>query len=229
MIVLDDGVKFGRLGNKLLQNVGISVLSQKYDLFPQYHDIPENNILKLNLFYGNKKYENFKIYTDFDLENLLNSDDEIDHGIIFDGYFQFKCLLLDKIDLINSIIPKIEITQKNKVFVHIRLGDVENINNGIDFYKNILNTISFNSGMISSDNLHHSIVRELSEEYNLDILDSSPIDTLLIASQFEHRILSGGTFSWWIGFLGNNSNVYCSREYKFHGDIFVYPEWKYFD
>lgn len=59
MIKLSDYVSHtggqGRLGNKLLQNIGISVLSKKYNLFPSY-DVPfESDILKFNFYCGNQK------------------------------------------------------------------------------------------------------------------------------------------------------------------------------
>lgn len=229
MISILSDVTYGRLGNKLLQNVGVSVLSKKYDFFAKYNEIQENHILNLNLNSGSIVHQDCKIYTDLELEYLLDSQTKLENGIIYNGYFQFKCLLLDNKKLVESVVPKIEITQKNKVFVHVRLGDVENVNYGLNYYEEILNNISFSDGMVSSDSPDHHIVQTLAKKYDLQILNCSPIDTLLIASQYEHRVLSGGTFSWWIGFLGNNNNVYCRRKPMFHGDIFVYPEWKYYD
>lgn len=232
MIKLSDYVSHtgyhGYLGNKLLQNIGISVLSKKYNLFPSY-DVPvESDILKFNLYYGNQKIEKCKEYHDTDLNYLLTNQKELEHGIIFNGYFQHKSLLLGCRHLVDEIITKREIVRKDTVFVHVRLGDAEIVNHGIDYYRAMLNSISFKEGIISSDSPNHDIVKKLSQEYSLNNFYSSPIDTILVGSECEHRVLSGGTFSWWIGFLGNNNNVYCRREPKFHGDIFVYPEWNYF-
>ena len=228
MLKIAECASCGRLGNKLLQNVGMSALSKKYDLLPLYNVIKESNLLKLNLYYGNKTIENCKLYDDSDLDYLLNGETKINNGIIFNGYFQQKNLLFYHKNLVDKIISKREIVKKNTVFVHVRLGDAEQVNHGIDYYRSVLNTISFNEGFISSDSPNHDIIKKLSQEYNLNLFYSSPIDTILFGSQCEHRVLSGGTFSWWIGVLGDNTNVYCRKEPKFHGDIFVYPEWRYF-
>ena len=47
-------------------------------------------------------------------------------------------------------------------------------------------------------------------------------------SKLNHNlILSEGSFSWWIGFLSNAENIYYNQRERFwHGDIFVFPEWK---
>jgi hypothetical protein len=226
MIKLADDCKNGRLGNKLLQNVGISVLSKIYNYFPEYHDIEENNLIGLNLFCGKEKKTNFVWYYDSEsLKQLLNQDIQNDHGIIYNGYFQDKYFLLNYKKSIDEIVKKREIKKYNEVFVHVRLGDAKHKNPGILYYKNILNSISFDGGLISSDSIDDEIVKKLSEEYNLKIFNSSPIDTIMVGSEYEYRVLSGGTFSWWIGYLGNNNNVFCPATPKFHGDIFVYPEW----
>ena len=229
MIKLCDQIRYGRLANKLLQNIGISIIAKKYDYFPEYHDIQENNLIGLNLFYGRKKNTNFVWYNEVEsLEYLLGQDTKIDNGIIYHGYFQNRYFLLNHKKSIGEVLKKREIVRKDTVFVHVRLGDAEIVNHGIDYYRAILNSISFKEGMISSDSPNHDIVKKLSQEYSLNNFYSSPIDTILVGSECEHRVLSGGTFSWCIGFLGNNNNVYCRREPKFHGDIFVYPEWNYF-
>jgi hypothetical protein len=228
MIKLCDTVKNGRLGNKLMQNIGISVLAKKYNLFPEYHNIIENNLIGLDLFYGENKFDNYSYFNDDDLEHLLSKNTQINNGIIFSGYFQNKSLLLENANLIKQIIKKRKIKYHKKVFVHVRLGDVENSNPGILYYKNILNSIDFDSGFISSDCLNHPMVLELSNEYNLEIFDSTPIDTILTGSECEYRVVSGGTFSWFIGYLGDNDNVFAPKIPKFHGDIFVYSGWKLF-
>lgn len=226
MVKLLDECKHGRLGNKLLQNVGISVLSKIYNLYPEYHEIPENNLIGLNLYYGKNINLNFVRYDEPDCDKkLLDQKIEIDHGIIYNGYFQDKFLSVCYKNLIDEVIIKREIKKYNEVFVHVRLGDVSHINPGILYYKNILNSISFDGGLISSDSIDDPIVRQLSEEYNLKIFNSSPIDTIMIGSEYEHRVLSGGSFSWWIGYLGNNNNVFCPSRPDYYGVGLRNPEW----
>jgi len=50
----------------------------------------------------------------------------------------------------------------------------------------------------------------------------------MFGSTCQHIVLSGGTFSWLIGFLGFFSDVYfpSNREKVWYGDIFVFPRWK---
>jgi hypothetical protein len=228
MIKLCNSVKNGRLGNKLLQNVGISVLSKKYNLVPEYHDIVENNLIGLNLYFGKNKNSNFIEYYDDDLEKLLNQYTKIDNGINFNGYFQNINLLLENKNLVDEVITKREVKKYDQVFVHVRLGDAKHHNFGISYYENILNSIFFNGGLISSDEPDDDMILKLSKKYKLDIYNSSPIDTIMVGSEYEYRVLSGGTFSWWIGYLGNNDKVFCHKTPKFHGDIFVYPNWNYF-
>jgi hypothetical protein len=229
MIKLCDQVKNGRLANKLLQNIGISVLAKKYDYFPEYHDIQENNLIGLNLFYGRKKNTNFVWYHEVEsLEQLLSQSIKIDNGIIYHGYFQNRYFLLNHRKSIEEVVKKREIKKYNEVFVHVRLGDQTHSNPGILYYEKILDSISFNGGMISSDSLENPMIKNLSEKYNLKIFNSSPIDTIIVGSEYEYRVLSNGSFSWMIGYLGDNNKVFCPTTLTYHGDMCVYPEWNYF-
>ena len=82
--------------------------------------------------------------------------------------------------------------------------------------------------LVSSDSLENPMIKNLSEKYNLKIFNSSPIDTIIIGSEYEYRVLSNGSFSWMIGYLGDNNKVFCPTTLTYHGDMFVYPEWNYF-
>jgi hypothetical protein len=49
----------------------------------------------------------------------------------------------------------------------------------------------------------------------------------MFGSTCKHIILSGGTFSWLIGFLSRNSNVfYPDIKTKWFGNIFNCSKWK---
>ncbi len=64
-------------------------------------------------------------------------------------------------------------------------------------------------------------------KFNLEIYNASPLNTIDFAKNFKNLVLSEGTFSWWIGFLSNANNIYFNERERFwHGDIFVFPEWK---
>ena len=115
-------------------------------------------------------------------------------------------------------------------FVHVRLGDISNDATRcceIQYYEKALEGL--NGGYISSDSPNHEIVKRLSNKFNLEVFQNSAENTLIFGSQFENKILSLGTFSWWIGFLGNQNNVICpsQKEYmEWHGDIFPFLNWK---
>jgi hypothetical protein len=53
----------------------------------------------------------------------------------------------------------------------------------------------------------------------------------MFASTCNHIVLSGGTFSWLIGFLAffSKSIYYPRIKNKWYGDIFIFPHWEMFD
>ena len=218
----------GRLGNNLLQNIGISILSKKFD-FKVENYINEEDFKKigLNLYNGNRVNTNLIKYQDLDLNNLLLFN-SIDNGILYDGTFQVKEFVISyKQEILNHFNLKYDYENNNDLFIHIRLGDVSNLNVGIEYYKSAINSITFNKGYISSDTLTHHIVQELIKEYNLILYDNNPLDTINFGKNFNNLILSTGTFSWWIGLLSKAKNIIFPLDGpKWHGDIFVYEDWK---
>ena len=115
------------------------------------------------------------------------------------------------------------------MFIHVRLGDIENTwNNSYQYYDNIIQNISFNKGYISSDTINSDICIKLIKKYNLHIVDENEINTIMFASTCNNILLSGGTFSWLIGFLAYYSkNIYYPKDKKdkWYGDIFIFAEW----
>ncbi len=122
--------------------------------------------------------------------------------------------------------------ERDGVFVHVRIGvgkDCKYLIRGgrvptIEYYRQQLKKIKTNNGgYISSDWPTHGWIIELCEEFGLMVYSGEPEETIIFGSQFKNKILSLGTFSWWIGFLGSQNNVLCPNPNNYprwHGPIF---------
>ena len=230
-IILHDECAHGRLGNQLLQNIGLSVLAKKYDLMPFYHPLTaECAQLGFNLFRGGRYIlQNIVHHADANLGTILQSNEPVDHGIIYNGYFQMKELTSDHRELVEEVVVKQQITHPGQVFVHVRLDDVERFNPGINYYRTALSKIPTSSGVISSDSPNNQLVKMLANEFQLQIYNNNPMEVLLEGASYEYRIVSGGSFSWLIGFLGNNDNVIhpmYTHSRVYYGDMFTCPQWQ---
>jgi hypothetical protein len=153
--------------------------------------------------------------------------DTVNSNLTLNGFFQKRNLLKYFIQSENIQNNNQKIVEGS--FVHVRLGDIDKDAKSckIEYYEKALEGL--NGGYISSDSPNHEIVKRLSNKFNLEVFQNSPENTLIFGSQFENKILSLGTFSWWIGFLGNQNNVICpvQKEYiEWHGDIFPFLNWK---
>lgn len=221
----------GRSGNILLQMIGTSIISKKFNLRVEYNQNLSNfKLLGLELNNGTKKLSNFKEYFDTQLMEILNSD-SIENGIIYDGTFQVSDFVKKyRMDIINHFNLKYENEGNNDLFVHVRLDDVANHNPGLKYYDTAIESINFNKGYISSDTIDSPLVTSLINKYNLIPYQSSPIETIDFAKNFNNLVLSKGTFSWWIAMLSKSNNIIFSiNDIGWYGDIFVFDDWKYLD
>lgn len=220
----------GRTGNLLLQNIGISIIAKKFNKYVgNYSPLQDSDILGLHLYSGDIKDSSILNYYDTDVFDILQSN-EMNNGILFDGLFQMRNFVIDyKSEILSHFNLKYE-NKPNQVFVHVRLGDITHTNPGLEYYRTALNKLNFESGYIASDSPENNIVRSLIQEYNLEFYDNSPIKILEFAKNFDNLVLSKGTFSWWIGLLSKSNNIYYPiNDIGWHGDIFVFDDWKALD
>lgn len=221
----------GRYGNNLFQYMTSCLLSKKF------HQEIQNPMLTNIIKYSNEtSSNNYNGNIEVGDENILKiiKKEKLDSNIILNGFFQFP-EIIELFEYNRNYFTNDIDTKKSQVFLHVRLGDLlqDNYSNrrymSLEYYQNILKNISFDSGFISSDSMNHYIIDNLKSEFNLEEFNNNEENTILFASAFEYKILSLGTFSWWIGFLGCQDNVFfpsSSKYKKWHGNIHNNKNWK---
>jgi hypothetical protein len=240
--MLSYNVPGARFGNYFFFNSFISFMSKKYNLKASYEYKTQCEELGMELYSGSNTEQTMHIFIhDDNFIKYLTENIDI-HGfgvsIVKNTYFQTKEFVLFlknhyrqesvQTNIIDKNKYKNRYNNNNDLFVHVRLGDTTHLNPGIDYYDNIISKITFTNGFISSDSKTNPIVQTLIHKHNLEFIETEEIETIQFASTCKHLILSNGTFSWLIGFLGFYSTVYYpdpTRTQKWHGDIFCIPEW----
>ncbi len=148
--------------------------------------------------------------------------------IHLNGFFQIQ----EVVDSFFSL-PFLKIENREETFIHVRLGDLLQSHSksgnrfmGLDYYEQAMGKSK--GGFISSDTPDHPIVQELINKFDLKSYNDSPENTIIFAASCSKKVLSLGTFSWWIGYLGNQNNVICPDFQKYpiwHGNIFPQRGW----
>ena len=123
------------------------------------------------------------------------------------------------------------------IFIHYRLGDIGNSDAAVrveHFEKAIVSVPNYENlpKYISSDSPHDDRVSRICNNYGFVLHESSPQETIKFGSRFTNKLLSYGTFSWFIGVLGSQNNIILpnSNDYsRWHGDIFVFDDWHELD
>ena len=216
----------GRFGNNLFQYSIAKILSSKYN--QSIYNPLNNTIIKVKQYGNETKFLNNTRITD---DNFIDIDDKklFSNNIHLDGFFQNRKtikLLEENLNLFNNDTNYID-----GLFVHVRLGDIKEEQEKRPSYEYYADTISSNRksiNYISTDSQNDQMIQKLIEKFDLTLYNDTPENTIKFASKFTHKILSLGTFSWWIGFLGCNHKIFCpdQSEYKiWHGDIFPIREW----
>lgn len=224
----------GRFGNNLFQMSAASLLAKKFN---QYIENPLDSIIKHEnrpdetAHFGSIEVNNSNIL------DIYNSN-TIDTNIVLNDYFQTKEIanLAYRNNTYIQDGPYIE----DLIFIHIRLGDVNgSFSLDYNYYKNALNLLPAKKIVISTDSPGDELIQRLMGDFGAVLFKETPQNTILFASSCQYKILSSGTFSWWIGFLGeyfhrdkHNRITICPSMSRFtrawHGDIFPMFDWVVF-
>ena len=226
----------GRFGNLFFLNMFLHFFSKKYDLLCNYKYFDKFSQLGIELYVGNKTYDTTLLVTETNFLLFLDNNDNFQPSNIIihnDVWFQKKEFCLHLQEYFNNSIYKNKIILKNSfkerynnnndLFIHFRLGDVEsNTTKLFEYYDKLLKNIHFENGYISSDSIHSKYCEYFIKKYKLTVINYDEIKTIMFGSTCNHIVLSGGTFSWLIGFFAFYSeNVYYPLyENPWFGDIF---------
>ena len=213
----------GKLCNQIIRNLALSILAEKYDLYVEYSNYANiNNKLGIELFIGNKKYNktvsiNDKNYMDYFNNNIKNNAS-------FDfmrNYFQteeittilHKHLTNNMKNIIYKNPYKERYNNNNDIFLHIRLANAKKWNVGIDYYIHCINSLKYDNIYIGSDDFNDELIYKLKILYpSVILINKNPIETIQFGSTCKNIILSHGSFSAVIGYLGFFSNVYFMKK-----------------
>jgi hypothetical protein len=245
----------GRLCNAIFVNLCVSIIAKKKNILVDYNFYDEIISLGMELFKGDKNPEYCKQLTEKNFFELLNSNfeksiqellnttnTEYNLGDVRD-FFQTKeisnylyyYLREEEIqrNIMNSNPNKERYNNNNDCFIHVRLGDSIDKNPGLIYYLKALYIIPFNNLYISSDSLEHDIIKEIIAAYpKCQIIDMSPSKTIQFGSTCKYIILSHGSYSAMIGYLGYFSEIYYpsyNLNRMWHGDIFSIRGWNQID
>lgn len=228
----------GRLGNQIIRNLAVSFIAEKFDLKVDYANKELIEKLGIPLFSGTIVHNNTIDLTEdnyFNVYNDCHSNLHANHNFFQTNEisnFIFDYLQSIKSNIIEKNSYKNRYNNNNDLFIHVRLDDVAKYNPGIDYYLNVIKTLSFDTIYLSTDEKDHPIIKEIEKNYPIQLIEYDEITTFQFASTCKHILLSHGSFSAIIGYLSFFSDVYYS-EYskiwyggeKWHGDMFRIKNW----
>lgn len=221
----------GRLGNNIFQYCVAKLLSEKFNqkIVTTKPDFPFKNDLDIEPKYYQKTIsvndDNF-----LEIFKLKN----IEANLYINGFFQNKSFVLNYKNQIRQMFDMPTDTIEG-IALSYRLGDLLLPPFGRvikhEYYLYCLDKILNQKQQklyISTDSLNHNLILDLINRYDAEIITDSPANKIIYLSKCTNKVLSLGTFSWWIGFLGNQNNIYYPNKDEYlswHGDIFVFDEW----
>lgn len=228
----------GRFCNHVIRNLYASFIAEASDLAMTYSYAQEIERLGLSLFKtGTLTHPRTLVIRDEDFCNHL--DKKLDANIFVDwlsaqnpvfslrlyNYFRSSKIMES---VRNANIHKVRYSNNNDGFVHVRLDDAAVWNPGYAYYDAALQRCGVKSGYISSDSPDHPFVTGLAAKYGLVIVQKDEVETIMLAATCKYLVLSHGTFSWLMGALAFDAQVYIppKKHATWCGDIFDMPGWE---
>jgi glycosyltransferase involved in cell wall biosynthesis len=240
-----------RFGNLFFLNMAGHLISARNNLKLEYKYEKQFNELGVTFHRGTKTYDEDLVLTDNSFLDIIyeNNDKPLKRNIVFTNemWCQSKdfCFLLAQYfknptrregvmsnNFFKSRYNSDNTIYNNDLYVHVRLADAKQYNYlPFEYYDKILSRLTFDRGHISSDALQDDTCCRLIKKYSLHAIHDSPVRTLMLGSTCRHIVLSGGAFSWLVGFFGFFSDVYCPSQRRgvWYGNIFVFQDWKKID
>jgi hypothetical protein len=229
-----------RFGNLFFINMFLNLISMKYNLKCSYKNVVQFGKLGIHFYKGTNEYDTHLLVTENNFMHILTNDLEPCNIIITNNvWFQTSefCKILYKYFKVEKVRNKIiaknmynkRYNKNNDLFIHVRLGDVKKQSyDSYDYIDSIISTIEYDEAYITSDNIEDPFCQKLIAKHKLRIYISNEHDTIMFGNTCNNILMSGGTFSWIIGFLAFYSkNIYIPNIInKWYGDIFIYDNWK---
>ena len=225
----------GRLGNQIIRAIAVSMIAEKMGIRVQYSSHYAIQQLGIPLYSGKKTHRNTVDLTDENYSTLYETPPMANLNPA-KQYFQTQTISkrikvyidLHQHSIINKNPFQHRYNNNNDVFIHVRLGDVAQYNPGLSYYKKAIEECGpLNKIYISTDEPSHPIIQELQKYSNTTLLSYDEIKTLQFGSTCRFIILSHGSFSAIIGYLGFLSTVYYPpHTHRWYGDMFSIDGWK---
>jgi hypothetical protein len=184
----------GRLGNKMFQYGNALMTSYRTGV-----EIA-NPIKTANMF-----FQPFK--NGYNNKRIIHQDGYFQTRLTINRFFKHK----KEETLFSKNVLGSNYQKREGVFVHVRLGDLfesgQEYTCPFEYYAEAIMETGATNGFISSDSPNEEIIKKLQSYFNLKLYNDTPEDTIMFGSTFEHKVLSFGTFSWWIGFFNCQDDV----------------------
>jgi hypothetical protein len=204
----------GRLGNNIIQYLVGQYFSKKFNLrFNNNIDLNEHFDIKI--FSGLKEYNDKIEINDNNIIDYLNKN-SLDCGIIVNGFFQLKELFKNKefFNFCNVCLKPKKIDDVIDLFIHVRLGDIEQVNMNLpyEYYKEQIDKINHKNILISTDNPDSHIIKKIQNEYlNVKLFYcNNPSECIRYGAQAKNLIIGNGSFGFCMALFSlPETNVYC--------------------